>query len=128
MLVLQAVRKRSQDSTWGLTGKSRLFREAQVFRGRSVGSHGGLLKQAVMWLIHLYLVKHEARVRRQRIGFKSRLLVSICIRHTLSGLRVPSVQWEVGPDGLSQHPFSVGLTPSLRKCLLNIFLLRKPDV
>ena len=46
-------------------------REVQGFLGRRRFSGAGalavmedLLKQAVMSLIHLYLVKHEARVRR----------------------------------------------------------------
>lgn len=46
-------------------------REVQAFLGQPRFSGAGalatmedFLKQAVMWLIHLYLVKHEARVRR----------------------------------------------------------------
>lgn len=89
----------------------------------------GFLEQEVMWLIHLYWAKHEARVRSVQVEFKSCLPVYIWIRHTLSGLYVPFVQWGGGTrwSFLTSLP-SLELTSSQHQCLLNIFPFGKPDV
>lgn len=63
------------------------------------------LEPVVMWLIHLYQAKYEVRVRRAEDWVQILPPCTFALDTPSLGSVSHLYNGEVGPDGLSQHPF-----------------------